>query len=211
MLSDQLYIFSTDRLNPRLFSVFKIRTVVKLHSPALTHDSRRKPAITRTRLPRVASPQACPPQTSPYMLDMRTALAFLLLASPAAAWEFSASPICTLTDTSEAGEMTVTYDPSITEYSITVTLPQGTWPDAQTFGMAFANDRPISIQTDRFTRSPDGRSLTVKDRGFGNVLNGLEFNSRAYAILGDLTVGFALDEINPAITAFRDCPEDNLA
>ena len=142
---------------------------------------------------------------------MRSALALILFASPAAAWEFSASPICTLTDTSEAGEMTVTYDPAITEYTITVTLPDGTWPDATTFGMAFANDSPISIQTDRFTRSADGRSLTVTDRGFGNVLNGLEFNSRAYAILGDMTVGFALDGIDPAITAFRNCPADNLA
>lgn len=142
---------------------------------------------------------------------MRFLLAFLAFASPATAWEFTASPICTLTDTSAAGEMTVTYDPAITEYTITVTLPQGIWPEAETFGMAFANDRPISIQTDRFTVSPDGRSLTVKDRGFGNVLNGLEFNTRAYAILGDLTVGFALDGIDPAIFAFRNCPADNLA
>ncbi len=142
---------------------------------------------------------------------MRTALAFLLLASPATAWEFSASPICTLTETQEAGEITVTYDPAITEYAVTVTLPNGRWSEAQTFGMAFANDRPISIQTDRHAISPDGRSLTVKDRGFGNVLDGLEFNARAYAILGDTTVGFDLDGIGPAITAFRNCPAANLA
>ena len=142
---------------------------------------------------------------------MRTVLAFLLLATPAAAWEFSASPICTLTDTSQSGEITVTYDPAITEYTITVTLPDGRWPAAQTFGMAFANDRPISIQTDRHVISPDGRSITVKDRGFGNVLNGLEFNKRAYAILGDTTMGIDLTGIGPAITAFRDCPAANLA
>jgi len=142
---------------------------------------------------------------------MRTALAFLLLASPAAAWEFSVSPICTLTDTSEAGEITVTYDPAITEYTVTVTLPEGQWPSDPTFGMAFANDRPISIQTDQHSISPDGRSITVKDRGFGNVLNGLEFNKRAYAVLGDTTVGIDLTGIGPAITAFRNCPADNLA
>jgi hypothetical protein len=142
---------------------------------------------------------------------MRTSLAFLLFASPAAAWEFSASPICTLTDTSEAGEITVTYNPAITEYAVTVTLPEGRWLDAPTFGMAFANDRPISIQTDQHSISPDGRSITVKDRGFGNVLNGLEFNSRAYVILGDTTVGIDLAGIGPAITAFRDCPAANLA
>ena len=142
---------------------------------------------------------------------MRTVLAFLLLASPAAAWEFSATPICTLTDTSQAGEITVTYDPAITQYAVTVTLPDGRWADAPTFGMAFANDRPVSIQTDRHTMSADGRSITVTDRGFGNVLDGLEFNTRAYAILGDTTVGFDLDGIGPAITAFRNCPAANLA
>jgi hypothetical protein len=142
---------------------------------------------------------------------MRTALAFILLATPAAAWEFSPRPICTLSDTSDAGEITVTYDAEITEYTITVTLPDGTWPDAPTFAMAFEGERPISIQTDRFTLSNVGRSLTVKDRGFGNVLNGLEFNSRAYAVLGDTTVGFSLDGITPAITAFRACPAANLA
>ena len=142
---------------------------------------------------------------------MRTFIALLLLASPAAAWEFSASPICTLTDASDEGDMTVTYDPAITEYTITVTLPDGTWSGDPVFGMAFAGERPISIQTDRFAISDDGRSLTVTDRGFGNVLNGLEFNTRAYAIMGDKTVAFSLDGIDPAISAFRACPAVNLA
>ncbi|WP_375255623.1 excinuclease ABC subunit B [Yoonia sp.] len=142
---------------------------------------------------------------------MRIALALLLLATPAAAWEFSANPICTLTDRSEKATMTVTYDPEIAEYAITVTLADDTWPTGSTFGMAFASDRPINIQTDRFTLSDEGRSLTVKDRGFSNVLDGLEFNARAYAILGDMTVGFSLDGIETAIEAFRSCPADNLA
>lgn len=142
---------------------------------------------------------------------MRIALALILLASPAAAWEFTPTPICTLTNTSDAGAIAVTYDPAITEYTITVTLPDGTWTSAQTFAMAFAGARPISIQTDRYALSSDGRSLTVKDRGFSNVLNGLEFNTRAYAVLGDTTVGIALDGIGPAIQAFRDCPAANLA
>lgn len=142
-------------------------------------------------------------------LLMRIALAFLLLASPAAAWEFSASPVCTLTDTTAAGTITVTYDASLAEYAVTVTLPDA-WPEGAVFGMAFAGERPISIQTDRQHISDDGRTLTVKDRGFGNVLNGLEFNSRAYAILGDTTVGFSLAGIGDAITAFRDCPAVNM-
>ncbi|WP_108815414.1 excinuclease ABC subunit B [Loktanella sp. Alg231-35] len=141
---------------------------------------------------------------------MRTLLTLLIFAQPAAAWEFSPSPICTLTDTSDAGELTVTYDPTITEYTITVTLPDGTWPDAQAFAMAFVGDRPINIQTDRHILSNDGRSLTVKDRGFDNVLNGLEFNISAHAILGETSLGFDLSGIGPAITAFRNCPTNNL-
>jgi hypothetical protein len=142
---------------------------------------------------------------------MRLVLAFTLLASPAAAWEFSDAPICTLTNTSDAGDVTVTYDASLPEYTITITLPDGTWPEDPTFAMAFAGGMPIGIQTDSHERSADGRSLTVADSGFGNVLNGLEFNTRAYAASGDTTVGIALDGIGPAIKAFRDCPTANLA
>lgn len=143
---------------------------------------------------------------------MRTFLTLLLLlASPAAAWEFAATPICTLSDTSDNAAVTVTYDPAITEYAITVSLADGMWPDAPVFGMAFGGERPINIQTDRFAISDDGRSLTVTDRGFGNVLNGLEFNTRAYAVLGDLTVPIPTAGIDPAMAAFRNCPAANLA
>ena len=142
---------------------------------------------------------------------MRILFAFILLASPAAAWELSPAPICTLTDTGDAGTLTVTYDASVPEYTITITLPDGQWSEAAGFAMAFAGNRPIGIQTDRHTRSADGRSLTVTDSGFGNVLDGLEFNTRAYATSGDTTVGFTLSGIGPAITDFRNCPGANLA
>jgi len=142
---------------------------------------------------------------------MRIALAFTLLAWPAAAWQFSPSPICTLTETNADGTLTITYDASLPEYTITITLPEATWPDAPDFAMAFAGDRPIGIQTDRHRLSDDRRSLTVTDTGFGNVLNGLEFNLRAYATSGDTTVGFTLTDIGPAIRDFRNCPADNIA
>ena len=141
---------------------------------------------------------------------MRTLLTLLLLTFPAHAWEFSPSPICTLTQTTADGTMTVTYDASLPEYAIAITLAEGTWPDALTFGMAFAGGDALSIGTDRHIISGNGRTLTVKDRGFGNVLNGLEFNTRAYGIVGDFSVGFDLEGIKPAITAFRDCPAANL-
>jgi len=165
------------------------------------------PAAPHDPTPRVA----CPQRPVRYIHPMRTVFALFFLATPAAAWEFSASPICTLTDSSAKGEITVTYDAAIPEYTITVTLPEGRWQTGPVFGMTFANDRPISIQTDRQTISPDGRSVTVKDRGFSNVLDGLEFNTRAYAMLGDTTVGFDLSGIGPAMTAFRACPAAGLS
>ncbi len=154
-----------------------------------------------------------PCQTLPraYLTTMRLAFTLILLASPAAAWEFRATPICTLAETGDAGNLTVTYDASLPEYTITITLPDATWPDAPAFAMGFAGDRPINIQTDRHSRSADGRSLTVKDTGFGNVLNGLEFNMRVYASSGDMTIGFDLTGITPAIRDFRNCPDANLA
>ena len=90
---------------------------------------------------------------------MRSFFILLILASPATAWEFSPAPICTLTDTSDADTLTVTYAASLPEYTITITLPDGQWSDAPGFAMAFAGHRPIGIQTDRHTRSEDGRSL----------------------------------------------------
>lgn len=106
--------------------------------------------------------------------------------------------------------MTVTYDASLPEYAITIALADGQWPDSPVFAMGFLGNNPISIQTDRHQRSADGRSLTVRDRGFGNVLNGLEFNTAAAAFAGEFSVGFDLGGIGPAITAFRNCPADNL-
>ena len=143
---------------------------------------------------------------------MRIALLLACLAGPATAWEFSDVPVCTLTHTNEDGALKLTYDASLPEYTITLTLAEGTWPtDAPAFAMAFAGARNIGIQTDQHVLSPDGRSLTVTDTGFGNVLDGLEFNLRAYASAGETTVGFNLTDIGPAIRAFRACPDANLA
>ena len=142
---------------------------------------------------------------------MRLILALTLLASPAAAWEFSAAPICTLSHSSVAGDVLLTFDPALPEYAITLTLPAGRWPDAPVFAMVFNDEAPIAIQTDRHQRSNDGRSITAKDRGFSNVLNGLQLNSSALAISGDTTFSIPLADIGPAMTAFRNCPAEGLS
>ncbi|PWJ22262.1 excinuclease ABC subunit B [Jannaschia seohaensis] len=137
---------------------------------------------------------------------MRWIAALLLIPGPALAWEFSPLPVCTLRHAGEAAEVVVTYDPSLPEYAISVTLAEGTWPAAPLFAIAFQGGAALTITTDRHVRSPDGRTLTVTDRGFGNVLNGLEFNGVAQAMSGGRTVPVALDGAAAPVRAFRGCP-----
>ena len=134
----------------------------------------------------------------------------LLVAAPAAAWEFAPDPICTLSGTDAAAETVVTFDASLPEYAIRITLASGTWPEAPVFAIRFLPSG-LTISTDRHVLSEDGRSLTVTDRGFGNVLDGLEFNALAVAILGDLEVPIPLDGAAPEVALFRACPEPGIA
>lgn len=137
--------------------------------------------------------------------SMRLLLAFLCLAAPARAWEFSASPVCTLAHAEGAAEMRVTHDPRLAEpYAIDVTGP-AVWPEGPVFGIDFAGPRPLSIATGRHSLSSGGRTVTVTDRGFGNVLNGLEFNDTAIARLASASVSFSLEGIAEPMAAFRAC------
>lgn len=136
---------------------------------------------------------------------MRLFLALTLLPFPAAAWEFSATPICTLTHRDAGADVTVTYDASLPEYTLTVTHAD-TWPNDTIFVLGFEGNRPSRLTTDRHTLSDDGRSLTVKDRGFGNVLDGIEFNATGIAIVGETSVQFDLNDAAPAVQSFRNCP-----
>ncbi|MDG1117715.1 MAG: excinuclease ABC subunit B [Flavimaricola sp.] len=142
---------------------------------------------------------------------MRLALPFVFLACPAAAWEYTPVPICTLSQTTEAAEVTVTYDPALPEYAITITLLDGTWPDGPVFTLAFEGGTPLTIQTDRHALSDGDKSVTVRDRGFGNVLNGMEFSGIAVALLGDAVLPIPLTGIKGPMQSFRNCPEDALS
>lgn len=101
--------------------------------------------------------------------------------------------------------MVVTYDPATLQYELTLELTNSVWPDAPTFGMLFDGLRRIQIGTDRHTLSSDGHMLTVADSGFGNVLDGLEFNDRAFARSGAMIVDFSLEEAAEHVRAFRSC------
>lgn len=136
---------------------------------------------------------------------MLRALAVLLLtATPALAWEAKSGDVCALAHEAEAGQVRVTYDPTITEYAIAITLDRP-WSPGPVFALRFDGPRNLTISTDRHMISGGGASLTVTDRGFGNVLDGLEFNDTATALLGDQAVVFVLDGAGPAVRAFRAC------
>ncbi len=136
---------------------------------------------------------------------MLRALAVLLLtATPALAWEARSGRVCELTHEGEAARVRVTYDPAIPEYAIAIT-PDRPWSPGSIFAIRFDGPRGMTISTNRHVILGGGATLTVTDRGFGNVLNGLEFNYTATALLGDRAVAFALDGAGPAVRAFRAC------
>jgi hypothetical protein len=136
---------------------------------------------------------------------MRIVAAALLLASPAAGWEFSALPVCTLSHNTGAGSVTVTWDPGRPQpYAIALAAPSP-WPDAPVLALRFDGPRAMTLATDRHARSADGRTLTVTDTGFGNVLDGLEFNRRATALADGAALPVPLDGAAGPVQAFRAC------
>lgn len=139
---------------------------------------------------------------------MRILLALAVLPLPAAAWEFSPDPICTLTHQAEDAEIVITYDAALPEYTLTVTLRSGTWPDAPVFYMNYPNGVGPDISTNRHVLSDDSTALIVRDRGFENVLIGLEENGLLYASSGDLRVSADAALAAPVVAQFRACPSD---
>lgn len=132
---------------------------------------------------------------------MRIFLVTLLLAAPVHAWEFTAAPICTLTHSEPTADVQLTYDPRGPLYAITLTGPD--WPPAGVFAIRFDGPRPLTITTNR--QEINGPALTVTDRGFGNVLNGLEFNDTATALLGETASPISLADAAEPVRAFRAC------
>ncbi|MEM1316322.1 MAG: excinuclease ABC subunit B [Pseudomonadota bacterium] len=136
---------------------------------------------------------------------MRRLIACLCLAAaPASAWEFTPTPVCTLSHAADGSSLRVTYDPRGPEYAITLRRPKP-WPAAPVFAIRFAGPRELTISTTRHRLSEGGTALTVTDRGFGNVLDGLQFNDAAIARTGAAALSVPLDGAAPAVEAFRAC------
>lgn len=137
---------------------------------------------------------------------MRTFLTTLfLLASPAAAWKFTANPICTLSHATPDAALRVTYDPRGPVYAIALTRSASTWQDSPTFAIRFDGPRALTITTDRHSLTDADTTLTVEDTGFSNVLNGLEFNATATAMTAGQSLAIPLDGIAQPMAAFRAC------
>lgn len=142
---------------------------------------------------------------------MRLLFALLLLPAPAAAWEFTPAPICTLSHQTAEADITITKDVSLPEYALFITLRNGDWADAPSFRMVFGGGREIDIGTTAHELSGDGKTLSVRDRGFGNVLDGLEFNQTVLSMSGNTGITADLADAPPAVRAFRACPSDDPA
>jgi hypothetical protein len=136
---------------------------------------------------------------------MRALIALLLVSTPAQAWDFTPIPVCTIAEETPTLSVRVTYDPAQPEpYAISLTRPEA-WPVTDSFGLRFDGPQAMTIGTARHRLSDDGRTLTVSDTGFDNVLNGLAFNATATALAGGTELPINLTGAAPAVEAFRAC------
>lgn len=141
----------------------------------------------------------------------RAALGLILAAclTPATgfAWTFTATPVCTLSDETDEAAVRITYDPRQPEpYAIDLTLDGATWPEGPSFALRFDGPRAGTIATNRHVHPDGARStLRVTDRGFGNLLDGLEFNTTATALIAEAAVAFPLEGAAEPVRRFRAC------
>jgi hypothetical protein len=133
-------------------------------------------------------------------------IAVLLLPLPALAWDVGRDgPRCTLTHRTAETTIRLTYDSGLPEYTIRLTRPGAPWPRAPVFALRFDGAQPNTISTSRHVLSDSDTQLMVTDRGFGNVLDGLQFNDWATAIIGDEMLRIPLDGAAPKVADFRAC------
>ncbi|APX14007.1 hypothetical protein [Tateyamaria omphalii] len=133
---------------------------------------------------------------------MRFLIALTALATPVHAWDFSPTPICTLSHAEATADIAVTYDHATRLYAIAITSEDG-WPSAPAFSMRFDGGQPNTISTTRHQTS--GQTLTVTDTGFGNVLDGLAFNTTATAFTQTAAVTVSLAGAAAEVEKFRAC------
>ena len=130
------------------------------------------------------------------------------IATPALAWEFTPTPICTLTHTEASANVELAYDHSTALYTISITAPQG-WPSDPAFSIRFDGPQASTISTT--LHQIGGDTISVSDSGFGNVLDGLEFNNSATAFTDTTSATVSLDGAAGPVARFRVCTEAPIA
>lgn len=139
---------------------------------------------------------------------MRYALIFACFPLPAAAWEFSPDPICTLSHQTDDVAFVITHDVANRTYTLEMTLLNSMWDPSPTFGITYSGSLPINIGTTQHRITNDSKTLSVSDSGFGNVLDGLEFNHTATATTQTQSLSLRTRGIEKPLKAFRACPGD---
>lgn len=135
----------------------------------------------------------------------------LLVASPATAWEATTTPICTLTHENAEAHIHLTYDPSKPLYTLAITRKDAPWQPTPWFAMRFIGPNEIVISTPQHALSDNNQTLNVADSGFGNVLDGLQFNATALAFTEAQSVAIPLDGAAPEVQKFRACTAAQLS
>ncbi|MEM9496658.1 MAG: hypothetical protein AAGA28_01960 [Pseudomonadota bacterium] len=130
--------------------------------------------------------------------------ALACVPTAAAAWDFTPGLPCRLVHQTADAKIGLTYDPVLPVYTVTVTR-SAPWPNAGYFGMRFDGPQGRRIGTDRHRLSANGRALSVADVGFGNVLDGLQYNRSVTATSGGAAVTFSLDGAAGPVAEFRAC------
>lgn len=132
-------------------------------------------------------------------------LAAVSLSSHAAlAWEFTSGAPCVLMHETANITVELTYDPTVSVYSFSLTQKHS-FLSAQVFSLQFSGGMPLAISTDRHRIINMKRTVNVTDSGFGNVLNGLQFNHTLTATLGQQSIEIPLANSASKVAAFRDC------
>lgn len=131
----------------------------------------------------------------------------ICLSAPAAAWEFTPGLPCLLTQETPNVAVELTHDPRKPLYSITLTRAVP-WPEGDVFSITFDGPARLTISTNRHVLSNGGRSLTVTDSGFSNVLVGIAHNFVGTARLGGAAEVFSLADAAEPTRAFAQCSVD---
>ncbi|MDA5558235.1 hypothetical protein [Shimia sp. MMG029] len=133
------------------------------------------------------------------------------LATPAFAWQATSGKTCTLTHETTDTHIYLTYDPTKPLYTLAITRKPDPWHPTPWFAMRFLGPNKITITTPEHALSDNGQTLNVADSGFGNVLDGLQFNDTALAFTEAQTVGVSLIGAAPEVQKFRDCTAAQLS